>query len=127
MKDLFDIPDNAPVDEEVIKDVKTRLSGLTKDIVQNKIEESKIIQESVANGGPSNSNEAIVNLMDYLNVGIRALAHAVNVPRKKLVNMIEGRTPMPPEVMSAIHDFFKMKQPSLFNDDIDYTVKKTRM
>lgn len=112
--DLFDLPGNAPVDRALIKEAREKISGIGTTLMRGKMEEANLIRESVSNGGPASPNEAIINLMQYLNVGIRHLAQKTKVKRKLLVRMIEGHVPMPPEVMTKIHEVFKNKQPSLF-------------
>ena len=111
----FDIPEDTPVDKEFVKEATSNIKGLGKDIISNKMAETQLIQQSIAEGGPSSPNEAVINLMQYLNVGIRYLAGKVGVRRKMLVRMLEGHTPMPPEVMVKIHEVFKTKQPTLFD------------
>lgn len=114
--DLFNnIPDDAPVDAEVIREVKTGLSQLGKDIILNKKAEATVLQESMADGGPGSVNEAIINLMHSCNVGIRFLAQKTGIKRKRLLMMIEGHIEMPPEVLGKITDVFRTRQPSLFS------------
>lgn len=113
--DLNNLSDAAPVDEKMLKEVKNELKDLTKNIMVGKMEESKILQESIAEGGPGSPNEAIFNLMEYTNTGIRFLAQKTGQKRKILLRMLNGEIPLPPEVMSSIYDVFKQKNPELFS------------
>lgn len=116
MSDLFDIPPDAPVDEDLVKDVEKTLNTLQTDMTAGKMQEMLMFQQSVAEGGPGSVADAVWNMMQTCKVGIRALARDTGIKRTKLVNMLEGRTAMPAEAISKIHDFFAKRRPDLFKD-----------
>lgn len=107
--DLLNFPDDAPFDPSVINDVKDGVRLLGKDLLVGKMAEAKLLREAQAEAGIGSKEDAIYTLMDYLNIGIRALAAKVKVPRKKFVRMIEGHIPMPPEVQAAMEQYFKQE------------------
>ena len=105
MTDLFpELPDNAEVDENLVKEAKASVKEMGKSLLIGKMEEAKILQESIKDGGPGSAHEALFSLMNYTNTGFRALAVKAKVSRKKLVRMMEGHTDMDPEVFSKISD-----------------------
>lgn len=106
-QDMFNFSPDAPFDPEVLSQAKADIRDLGKTMISGKMEEFKLLQESAANGGPSSVHEAFYILMRELNIGIRALAAAVNVKRKFLLRMLEGDVVMSPEVHSAIVNHFK--------------------
>lgn len=103
----FDFDDNAPFDPDFVKEAKSSILDMGRTMVTGKMEESKLLEESALDGGPSSVGEAIYCLMQELNVGIRALSAKVNVKRKVLMRMLEGEIPLPPEVMTKITNHFK--------------------
>jgi len=104
--DLLNFPDDAPFDPSVVEEVKTGVAQMGKDLILAKIQEDKLLRQAQEEVGIGSRCEAIYNLMNYLNIGIRTLSAKVKVPRKKLVRMIEGIVPMTPEVNTAMTAYF---------------------
>ena len=84
------------------------------DIIQSRLARQAILEESARNGGPNNERDAILTLMDYCKVGIRAVAYHANIKRTKLKAMLNGTIDMDIEVVNVIHDLCKAKKPDLF-------------
>ena len=103
----IDIDPNAPYDPKVISDVKQGIRDMSRDLVSGKIAESKLLQQAMEEVGIGSQQEAILNLMDYLNIGVRALSTKLGIPRRKLANMLNGVAPMPPETYNAMVSHFK--------------------
>lgn len=112
--DLFNLPDDAPFDPNVVKEVQENLKQVTTGMMAGRMQMSQLLAQSAAEGGPSSVNEAILNLMDSLNIGIRTLATGVGVKRKLLHRMILGEVELTQEVMDKITEFFKKRAPHLF-------------
>ena len=114
------------LEKDLLGDVKTSFDQMGKNILTGKMAEHKLFMESAQEGGPVNTHQAIVNLMEHCNVGIRHLARVTGVKRKLLLGMIHGRNEMPHEILSKIYDVFKNRQPDLFkfdshDDKLDFT------
>lgn len=105
--DLFDIPENAPVDPQIVKDAVRGIHQFSKDFVQGKMDEIKLVQQSAAEGGPTSPGEGVMACMDLCNMGIRDLANRVKVPRKKLLRMLNGEIPWNAEIGQKIEAVFE--------------------
>lgn len=95
-------------------DMNQTMSVLSKEVIKSRLAQDDMLRQSVANGGPSSAHDAIINLMDQLDIGIRQLSRETDVARSRLAKMIQGEIPMPPEVITKIRDVFKRKNPTLF-------------
>lgn len=98
------------------KEINDILPELTRGSMALRFQEALILEESVKNGGPGSSQDAIINLMDYCKIGIRQMALKVNIPRRRLKDMLEGRRELTVEAVSAMHKVFKEKNPELFEE-----------
>lgn len=101
-------------DNNVMEYFNNELGSLGPLLISGKLEQQAILEQSAMDGGPTNVSDAFVHLMDYLKIGYRELARQTGRPRKKLQDMIEGKKPMPPEVVSELHAIFTKKKPELF-------------
>jgi hypothetical protein len=110
------VEDPEKLQRDLQYDIQAMLPELQSSMLSGKMKERQILAESVAAGGPSSVQEAILNMMDVCKIGVRQLAYLVNVKRNKLQKMIDGRINIPPEVISSLYDVFKSRRPDLFED-----------
>lgn len=123
--DISSSPDQ--MEQALVGSMKSSFGELGKTMIGSKIAEQDILRQSAADGGPASVQHAILNLMEVLNVGVRALAQEVRVKRGKLQKMLNGEIAMPPEVLSSICDSFERRKPSLFKFNEPFTKPKSIM
>jgi DNA-binding phage protein len=111
----FEIPDNTPIDEAFIEEANTKLSQVSKQMVSDKMEEAKLMQASIADGGPSSINEALSNLISYCGLTVRSLSKKANISRTKLQRMVDGRLTISPEDNDKMEQVFRSIKPNLYN------------
>lgn len=112
--DPFDIHPDAPVDMELVNEAQTKLSQLSQDMVSNKMAEAKLFQDSMADGGPSSTLEAVLCMMDYTKIGVRQLAAKTGMRRKHLQQILRGEVQLDASVLSKLEVVFRQLKPSLF-------------
>lgn len=112
--DIEGLSEETSLSREDSLEIEQTLEKLQKETLSGKLQEHQILAQSQLNGGPSSPQEAIINMMDYCGIGIRYLSKVTNVPRKKLLSMIEGRIDMPAEIVVKITEVFERKAPHLF-------------
>ena len=112
--DIEGVDSDNGLSPEENKAIEETLEKLQQDTLTGKLKEHQILAQSQLNGGPSSPQEAIINMMDYCGVGIRTLSKVTNIPRKRLLSMIEGRIDIPAEVVVKIVEVFERKAPHLF-------------
>lgn len=110
----IDIPENTPIDEEFIKDAEAKLSQVGQDLTKNKMEEAKLLQASMADGGPSSINEALNNLIRYCKLTPRSLALRAGMSRKRIVRMINGEIGISLEDNEKMERVFRSIAPNLY-------------
>jgi len=111
----FEIPENTPIDEAFIEEANTKLSELSKQMVADKTAEAKLIQASIADGGPSSTNESLSNLIIYCGLTIRSLAVRAGISRKKIQRMINGEISISTEDNEKMEQVFRSIKPNLYN------------
>ena len=111
----FEIPDNTPIDEAFIEEANQKLSEVSKQMATDKMEEAKLIQASIADGGPSSTNEALSNLISYCGLTVRSLAVKAGISRKKIQRMVNGEMNISPEDNEKMEQVFRSIKPNLYN------------
>lgn len=105
----LDIPHDAPVDEAFLHETMQQLQELGPELMKAKMQEHRLLQESIANGGPASQAEAIIGMMAMYKIGYREMAAAIKVKRKIFLGMVEGRLEFPIDVASQCHQVIMAK------------------
>jgi len=114
IKDIH-IPENTPIDEAFVEEANQKLSQLSKDMVSNKMAEAKLLQESMADGGPGSMNEALSVLIKHCGLTVRSLAVRAGISRKKIQRMIDGEVGISLEDNDKMEQVFRSIKPDLYN------------
>lgn len=102
------------VEPSKIADFEHITSGMQMAMLGSRLLMESTINDSVAHGGPSSTNEALINLMQYCGISTRTMAQRINISRTKLKDMLDGKRDIPPIVLEKMDDIFKSIKPDLY-------------
>jgi hypothetical protein len=114
MMDAFD-KQRLEGEQEIIGDVNTAFRELSTDIITSKIKQRQLLNESIADGGPSNVSEALVIAMDICKVGWRRLSVETGIKKPLLRDMFQGKVDIPAEALAKIHGVFAKIRPDMYH------------
>lgn len=97
-------------------ETQENISAIGPAIISAKIEQQAIFAQSAIDGGPTDTQSIIINLMEACKIGYRSLALETGRKRKLLQEMIQGTKPIPPEVVSELWHIFEKRRPDLFKN-----------
>lgn len=99
------------------EDIQKELAPLSSVMMANKVQEQTILAQSIAEGGPASTHDALLFLLDQAKIGIRELSAKVGLKRTELKKMVEGEKEMPHDVFSGIYEAIRSKRPDLLAID----------
>jgi len=107
-------------DELDPKTIEKDLEVLAPLLIGKQVTESALFQQSKANGGPSNTHDAFLDLIqEKCQLTIRQCAAIIKVNRGKLQKMVYGDIPMSHDVQTKLMTMFRERRPDLFTFEKD--------
>ncbi len=85
------------------------------------IQQQMLLQESAEMGGPSSIQDAVLQALKICKLSVRNVAPKINISRRVLQDMLDGRRSITVEVVSKLYPILAAARPDVFDEQIDVT------